>query len=269
MCITCVEMRRIDHNKKLKQQGKRVNRFGLGLVAASCFGLAAMMGMTACSAEDPAPAAKDDKATAAESPPAEARAPEPEAAPAPGQRAGASPAATDAPASGEVATAPAADPLPAPGKMEKTLSSGMWRLPDGNPTYKVVGEGEGENRIIKKVDWYTYSGWRRYHAECHVCHGPNAKGSTYAPALVDSLKDMTYEKFLQVVASGQQRDVGGTKFIMPALGDNKNVMCYIDDLYIYLKARASEELPPGRLSADQRDEKPQEAKDNETSCIGS
>ncbi len=27
----------------------------------------------------------------------------------------------------------------------------------------------------------------------------------------------------------------GTKYIMPALGDNKNVMCCIDDLYVYLR----------------------------------
>ena len=140
-------------------------------------------------------------------------------------------------------------------------------LPDGSPTYNVVSQGEGDNMIIKKVDWYTYSGWRRYHAECHVCHGPNAKGSTYAPALADSLQTMDYAKFMQVVSGGQRRDVGGTIFLMPALGDNKNVMCYIDDLYIYLKARASGELIPGRISADQRDEKPQEAKDYEEQCL--
>ena len=33
---------------------------------------------------------------------------------------------------------------------------------------------------------------------------------------------------------------------MPALGDNPNVMCYIDDIYIYLKARADGGLPRGR-----------------------
>jgi hypothetical protein len=61
--------------------------------------------------------------------------------------------------------------------------------------------------------------------------------------------------------------VAGTKYIMPALGDNKNVMCYIDDLYIYIKARASGDLPGGRLSADQRAEKPAPAKEYENSCL--
>jgi methanol metabolism-related c-type cytochrome len=151
----------------------------------------------------------------------------------------------------------------------KEFKDGKWTLADGSPTYDIAGEGEGENRIIKKVDWNTYSGWRRYHAECHVCHGPNAKGSTYAPALADSLKTMSYEKFLQVVAGGQKEIWGGTNSVMPALGDNKNVMCYIDDLYVYLKARSTDVLPPGRLSADQRAEKPKEAIEAEKACEGS
>ncbi|MES9979734.1 MAG: hypothetical protein ABW107_13400, partial [Candidatus Thiodiazotropha sp. 6PLUC5] len=42
-----------------------------------------------------------------------------------------------------------------------------------------------------KVDFGTYNGFRRYHADCHVCHGPAGLGSSYAPALMDSLKVMT------------------------------------------------------------------------------
>jgi methanol metabolism-related c-type cytochrome len=149
----------------------------------------------------------------------------------------------------------------------KVFEGGRWVLPDGSPTYDVKRD-EANTDIVKMVDWMTYSGWRRYHAECHTCHGPNAEGSSFAPALMDSLKTMDYAKFLQVVASGQIRDVGGTKYIMPALGDNKNVMCYVDDLYVYLRARATAALPGGRLSADQRAAKPPEAKEAEESCLG-
>ncbi len=149
----------------------------------------------------------------------------------------------------------------------KTFEDGKWVLPDGSPTYNVE-RGADNTDAVKMVDWNTYSGWRRYHAECHVCHGPNAEGSSFAPSLHDSLKTMDYAKFLQVVASGQVRDVAGTKYIMPALGDNKNVMCYIDDLYVYLRARATDALPGGRISADQRAEKPKEAIEAEKSCIG-
>ncbi len=90
----------------------------------------------------------------------------------------------------------------------------------------------------------TYNGYRRYHGECHVCHGPNGLGSTYAPALADSLKTMDYGTFLGTVASGRVRDEAGTKFVMPAFGDNKNVMCFINDLYVYLEGPATRACPP-------------------------
>jgi methanol metabolism-related c-type cytochrome len=98
------------------------------------------------------------------------------------------------------------------------------------PTYNIGADGT--------VDWYTYSGFRIYHSECHVCHGPDALGSTYAPPLLDSLKTLTYEKYLETVASGKQDLAGGQNKVMPALGTNKNVMCYVDDIYVYLRARA-------------------------------
>jgi methanol metabolism-related c-type cytochrome len=241
------------------------------MLAAGCFGLAAALGVSACSAEEPTPAAKDQAAkteTAAPEQKVAEAAPAPEASAAP--KAPEQKVAEAAPAAPEAAAAPAeAEHSPAAGTNADTKKfvDGKWVLPDGEITFNVVGEGEGENRVIKKVDWYTYSGWRRYHAECHECHGPGGNGSSFAPALAESLKHMTYEKFLQVVASGQVRDVAGTKFIMPARGDNPNVMCFIDDIYTYLKARASDDMPPGRLSADQRDEKPPQAKEYEKSCL--
>ena len=148
---------------------------------------------------------------------------------------------------------------------DKEYSEGKWEDSEGSPTYNIDGDGQ----VIKQVDWFTYSGWRRYHAECHVCHGPSGKGSTYAPALVDSLKTMSYEKFLQVVSSGQSNVWGRDNSIMPALGDNKNVMCYVDDIYIYLRARADGAMPAGKLGAKQRSKKPQEAKEFENECFDS
>src|SRR5262244_988630 len=54
------------------------------------------------------------------------------------------------------------------------------------------------------VDWYTYSGYRRYHSDCHVCHGPDGLGSSYAPALATSLKNMDYATFVSTVAGGRK-----------------------------------------------------------------
>ena len=135
---------------------------------------------------------------------------------------------------------------------------GKWVLPDGSPTYRVNKDNT--------LDWYTYSGFRRYHAECHVCHGPEGEGSTYAPGLIESLRTMTYSDFVGVVASGRIRNVAGTEFVMPALGDNKNVMCYVDDMYVYLKARAQGVVPRGRPIG--RDEKPERAKQYDKECFG-
>jgi methanol metabolism-related c-type cytochrome len=125
---------------------------------------------------------------------------------------------------------------------------------EGTPTFKVAADGT--------VDWYTYSGYRRYHSECHVCHGPDGMGSTYAPALTDSLKTMSYGDFMSVVASGRQNG----NSVMPALGDNPNVACYMDDIYIYLRARANDAV--GRVRPAKKEDKPDAFTQAENSCMG-
>lgn len=227
-----------------------MNRFGTGLLVASCFGLVAALGVSAANADDQV----EFKVAVVDAETGDAP---PEGAPAATGEEKAAEEATDA----EKAEAAAA--LEAAKAGEKEEVDGKWQLEDGTPTYNIVKDGDA----VKQVDWYTYSGWRRYHAECHVCHGPNAGGSTFAPALADSLKTMTYAKFMQVVAGGQMRNIGGTPSVMPALGDNKNVMCYIDDIYVYIKARATGDMPAGRLSPDQRAEKPESAREYEKACL--
>lgn len=129
---------------------------------------------------------------------------------------------------------------------------------EGNPTYKIQADGT--------VDWYTYSGFRRYHSECHVCHGPNGMGSSYAPALKDSLKTMSYADFLGVVASGRKNVTTAQENVMPAFGENPNVACYMDDIYVYLRARANDAVGPVR-PAKHEDKSKAYAK-AEDSCMG-
>jgi methanol metabolism-related c-type cytochrome len=129
---------------------------------------------------------------------------------------------------------------------------------EGNPTFKIEADGT--------VDWYTYSGYRRYHSECHVCHGPDGMGSSYAPALADSLKRLGYTDFLAIVAGGRMNTGSGKENVMPAFGTNLNVMCYIDDLYIYLRARAQGDLPRGRPA--KKAAKPDAYSEAETQCMG-
>ena len=140
----------------------------------------------------------------------------------------------------------------------KEFVDGRWRLKDGTPTYKMGEAGA--------VDWASWQGFRRYHDACHVCHGPNANGSTFAPALADSLKTMDYSSFMQVVASGREAERGGTKYVMPAFGSNRDVMCYIDDIYTYIKARSDNAAPPGRPPG--RADISDVAKKNAKECIG-
>lgn len=97
-----------------------------------------------------------------------------------------------------------------------------------------------------KVDKGTYNGYRRYHASCHVCHGPDGLGSSYAPNLTDSLKTLTYEQFTEVVINGRQNLVNGQDKVMPAFGNVEDVALYVDDLYAYLKARSDGVIGRGR-----------------------
>ena len=140
-----------------------------------------------------------------------------------------------------------------------------YRTKEGTPVPVVTKDYQ--------VDWATWQGFRRYHDACHVCHGPNALGSTFAPSLAESLKTMDYETFYGTVVGGRIRDAGGTKYVMPAFGEDKNIMCYLDDIYTYIKARsinaASEGklgMPPGRPNG--REDISAEAKKNASDCTG-
>lgn len=86
-----------------------------------------------------------------------------------------------------------------------------------------------------KVDFGTYNGFRRYHSECHVCHGPAGLGSSYAPALMKSMQVLTFDQFVTVVIQGRK---GLENRVMPSFATNMNVLPYVNDIYGYLKARA-------------------------------
>ena len=129
---------------------------------------------------------------------------------------------------------------------------------DGTPTYHVGSDGT--------VDWPTYSGFRRYHSDCHVCHGPDGEGSSYAPSLRESLKSISYADFLTAVASGRKNVNTASENVMPSFGTNPNVMCYLDDIFVYLRARANDAVPRGRPA--KHGEKSKEAERAEDSCLG-
>ncbi|MEQ1719297.1 MAG: c-type cytochrome, methanol metabolism-related [Hyphomicrobium sp.] len=185
-----------------------MNKFGfrMAVAALSCSALS----LGACWAEEP----KKEEA------PAAAAAPATPAAAAPTTPAAEAPAAAGSSPWAEIA---------------KTMDGvsfkdGRYRDKDGHPVPVVTKDYQ--------VDWGTWQGFRRYHDACHVCHGPNALGSSFAPSLAESLKTMDYETFFGTVVGGRVREAGGTTYVMPAFGEDRNIMCYLDDIYTYVKARS-------------------------------
>jgi hypothetical protein len=53
---------------------------------------------------------------------------------------------------------------------------------------------------------------------------------------------------------------------MPAFGSNPNVMCYMDDFYVYLRARANEAIARGRPM--KREARPESYVKAEDSSVG-
>jgi mono/diheme cytochrome c family protein len=96
-------------------------------------------------------------------------------------------------------------------------------------------------RIIDgKVDPRTYNGYRRYHAVCKHCHGPDGMGSSFGPSLVDHLPDI--ETFRRIVHDGQSSGAA----VMKGFSGDPNVAPRVDDIYAYLQARADGVLGRGR-----------------------
>lgn len=280
-------------------------RMAVALMACAAAGAAACQEQNkpeekpAASTSAPAPEAKSEAAaTPAAEPakPVEAAAPAPAAVPEKKAEAAPAPApAAEAPQKVAEATAPAAPAASsaAPNPDDPNAPPLGSRKADGDAVYtnpvselaKSLGikfeDGRYRNKdgdpvpVVTKdymVDWGTWNGFRRYHDACHVCHGPNALGSTFAPALADSLKTMDYNTFIATVSSGRVVNRAGTEYVMPAFGEDKNIMCYIDDIYTYIKARSQNAtdpktgMPAGRPNG--REDISPEAKKAADECTG-
>ena len=158
-------------------------------------------------------------------------------------------------ASGSIAVAEdAGDPAAVKSENGKYLDK------EGNPTFKVGADGT--------VDWFTYSGYRRYHSECHVCHGPDGDGFDLRAGAEGFTQD---HELCRLPRGGrhrpQERQHHRRKTSCPAFGDNPNVVCYLDDIYVYLRARANDAVGRGRPA--KHEDKPPAAQKAEDTCMGS
>ncbi len=109
---------------------------------------------------------------------------------------------------------------------------------DGKP-YKVYPDG--------KVNFASYRGYNIYANVCHACHGYSALGSSFAPALAESLQTLTYEDFVTVIRDGRENITSSSHSVMPSYSENKTVMKYIDSIYAYLKGRADGAIGVGDM----------------------
>ena len=142
---------------------------------------------------------------------------------------------------------------PAPVKSD----DGLYVDKDGNPTFNIKDD---------KVDWYTYIGYRMYGANCLQCHGPDGLGSCYAPSLVGALTTLSAAEVFATIVGGK-RDVSSSQdLVMPSFGENKNVMCYLDPIYVYLRARSDGAL--GRERPSRHEPKPQDWEEKIDACVG-
>ncbi len=107
---------------------------------------------------------------------------------------------------------------------------------DDTPQYQV------KDGMVNKD---TYQGYRRYHGECHRCHGKDGMGHL-GPELLTPLKTMSYEDYAEVYINGRSENVSVPGNVMPAFGTDPNMAPYMDNIYMYLKARSDGVLPPGR-----------------------
>lgn len=138
----------------------------------------------------------------------------------------------------------------------KKVENGKYFDASGNPTYNSQPDGT--------VDWYTFNGFRRYHSECSGCHGANGERSNLAPSLNERVKIVSYKQFKETVMKGRRGDGLGRD--MPSFSADRDVMCYLDDIYIYLRARSDNAVPPERPV--KREKQTVAAKDQEKACIG-
>ena len=90
----------------------------------------------------------------------------------------------------------------------------------------------------------VYQGWKQFELNCSRCHGEFGVGTSFAPALVVSLKDNgtipTKEAFITTVCAGRP-EKGMPSWCAAGLEMEK-----IERIYMYLKGRADGKITIGR-----------------------
>lgn len=127
----------------------------------------------------------------------------------------------------------------------------------GSPIYAKTEDGT--------FDYQTWRGYKKYSANCLACHGPDGLGSSFAPNLTESLQRINYYDFAGIIVNGQQNKWHPVNSIMPAWGEDLNVMCFLDGIYVYLRGRADGAIGRGEPKKPSVNKEAQAA---ENACLG-
>ena len=95
-----------------------------------------------------------------------------------------------------------------------------------------------------RADLATYIGWRVFQAQCATCHAADVRGSTFAPDLTVRMSGMTQREFFAAL----DRGYFGSASAMPPRGRDPDVAPYYDELWSFLQARVTGDLPPGPVT---------------------
>lgn len=88
-----------------------------------------------------------------------------------------------------------------------------------------------------QLDADSYNGFKLYRNWCARCHGTYGQGLA-GPDLTKSLNNISRDEFMTTVTEGKAGSIGS----MPAWQSNPAVMKGREQIYSYLKARASGDL---------------------------
>lgn len=112
--------------------------------------------------------------------------------------------------------------------------------PVGEPIPRIECD---EGAAACRADLATYIGWRVFQAQCAACHAADARGSSFAPDLVERTQGMQRRAFFAALDQGYF----GPRSTMPPRGRDPNVAPYYEELWAYLVARRSGALSPGAV----------------------
>ncbi len=139
---------------------------------------------------------------------------------------------TKVPAAATPASAASATPAAAP-----TVATAPAAA--GSTTVK-ADTGAADDHLL--VTPQVYEGWKMFAVYCYRCHGVDAMGGTFAPNLrhsVSSEGNVTHDIFVTTVTYG--RTALGMPTWRGLLSPEQ-----IEDLWLYVNARSSGKLAPGR-----------------------